>query len=408
MIIFTDISNMRRRFIHQEEAGENFCKIILTIKAASFSVPLYGEQFDSSQFSYIKIDNKQHDINLRDIYLSVGEHTIEYGFNTLINGDDFLSGGGEVLQIDVIEFNVDTSETVSMARMFVGINSIINLDHINISNVKSMEYMFGNSLIVESPFTRLHDTLYENCYSAMYLGCANLTTAPELPATTLTKGCYSSMFSQCTSLTSAPELPATTLIDSCYDNMFYNCSKLNYIKALFTTTPSSTYTSYWVDGVSPKGTFVKNPEATWESYGNDSIPNGWKVVMDGEEDEGTYDEVFGEIPPESTEFGWPLYITVPHFDTKEYFRSYYKQPSDIGLQLYNWIMENYEEEQDPWGGGCCTSYPPELYINGEKIEFCYWDVFFGQVQNYPTFNTTKISDGTVTEEGAIYINVFIG
>lgn len=123
---------------------------------------------------------------------------------------------------------------------------------------------------------------------------------------------------------------------------------------------------------------------------------------------GTYDEVFGEIPPESTEFGWPLYITVPLDEISDNFRTYYKLPSEIGLQLYNWLITNYEEEPDLFGGSYCTSYPPELYINGEKIERCYWDVFFGQVQNYPTFGTTIISDGTVSDEGAIYINVFIG
>lgn len=123
---------------------------------------------------------------------------------------------------------------------------------------------------------------------------------------------------------------------------------------------------------------------------------------------GTYDEVFGEIPPESTMFGWPLYITVPYFESAGNFRTYYKQPSEIGLQLYNWLIENYEEDKNPWGGSECHSYPPGLYINGEKIEYFYWDVFFGQAQNFPTFNTTKISDGTVSDEGAIYINVFIG
>jgi len=50
----------------------------------------------------------------------------------------------------------------------------------------------------------------------MFYGCTGLTTAPELPATTLASNCYSSMFNGCTGLTTAPELPATTLPDSCY------------------------------------------------------------------------------------------------------------------------------------------------------------------------------------------------
>ena len=111
----------------------------------------------------------------------------------------------------------------------------------------------------------------------MFYGCSSLTSAPELPATALAQYCYYSMFSDCTSLTTAPELPATTLATGCYSYMFQNCSKLNYIKALFTTTPSNSYTNNWVSGVSSTGTFVKNSKATWDVTGNNGVPTGWAV-----------------------------------------------------------------------------------------------------------------------------------
>ena len=85
------------------------------------------------------------------------------------------------------------------------------------------------------------------------------------------------MFYGCTNLTTAPVLPATTLVQSCYSSMFRGCTSLNYIKATFTTTPSSTYTSNWVNGVSATGTFVKNSAATWTTTGNNGIPTGWTV-----------------------------------------------------------------------------------------------------------------------------------
>ena len=85
------------------------------------------------------------------------------------------------------------------------------------------------------------------------------------------------MFSGCSSLTTAPELSATTLVNNCYRYMFNGCSKLNYIKALFTTTPSSSYTSNWVSGVASSGTFVKNKNATWNVTGTSGIPSGWTV-----------------------------------------------------------------------------------------------------------------------------------
>ena len=69
-------------------------------------------------------------------------------------------------------------------------------------------------------------TLAVFCYDGMFFGCTSLTSAPELPATTLTKNCYASMLRGCTSLTSAPELPATTLAESCYGYMLRGCTSL--------------------------------------------------------------------------------------------------------------------------------------------------------------------------------------
>ena len=54
------------------------------------------------------------------------------------------------------------------------------------------------------------------CFMGMFSGCEGLTTAPNLPATTLAQGCYNGMFYGCKSLTTAPELPATRLAKSCY------------------------------------------------------------------------------------------------------------------------------------------------------------------------------------------------
>ena len=116
--------------------------------------------------------------------------------------------------------------------------------------------------------------LFENCDSIVSV------SSDFLPATMLSANCYYQMFYNCTSLETAPELPATTLATGCYYNMFRGCSKLNYIKAMFTTTPSSSYTSYWVDGVASSGTFVKNKNATWNVTGYDGIPSGWAVLKE--------------------------------------------------------------------------------------------------------------------------------
>ena len=69
-------------------------------------------------------------------------------------------------------------------------------------------------------------TVTYECYKEMFLGCTNLTVAPELPATILEQDCYYSMFSGCTNLLMAPELPATTMKDNCYRQMFNGCNSL--------------------------------------------------------------------------------------------------------------------------------------------------------------------------------------
>jgi hypothetical protein len=118
-------------------------------------------------------------------------------------------------------------------------------------------------------------SLSGSCYEFMFAGCTSLTQAPSiLPATTLYSSCYQWMFKGCTSLTTAPELPAPTLANSSYAAMFQGCTSLNYVKCLATT--GFNQAPGWLSGVSPTGTFVKHPNATWTT-GGDGIPDGWTV-----------------------------------------------------------------------------------------------------------------------------------
>jgi hypothetical protein len=79
----------------------------------------------------------------------------------------------------------------------------------------------------------------------MFEGCAALTTAPDLPATTLTVACYRNMFKGCKALTTAPDLPATTLVIFCYDGMFFGCSSLTETPHL----PAATLVEYCYTGM---------------------------------------------------------------------------------------------------------------------------------------------------------------
>ena len=114
------------------------------------------------------------------------------------------------------------------------------LDWKNYSTVETQNARFCNlfqgcSVLTSAPELPA-TTLADNCYNAMFSGCTSLTSAPKLPATTLALGCYSSMFSGCTSLTSAPTLSATELAIYCYTGMFYDCTSLTSAPKLSATT----------------------------------------------------------------------------------------------------------------------------------------------------------------------------
>ena len=97
-------------------------------------------------------------------------------------------------------------------------------------------YLFKDCAVLTSAPELPATTLADECYDGMFMGCTSLTSAPELKATTLAYSCYNGMFMGCTSLTAAPELKATTLENSCYSNMFRNCTSLTSAPELKATT----------------------------------------------------------------------------------------------------------------------------------------------------------------------------
>lgn len=104
-----------------------------------------------------------------------------------------------------------------------------------------------------------------HCYISMFFECANLTTAPELPATELTNSCYNSLFYGCTNLTTAPELPAETLAERCYYRMFYKCTKLKVNTSagnkIFICPTSIPYRAVEDMFINTGGTFTGTPTA---------------------------------------------------------------------------------------------------------------------------------------------------
>ena len=229
-------------------------------------------------------------------FLSTSQYDVEGNIMSLVYEDDFIGNTNLTLEwgqfcylfynnVDLINAKnlslpATTLSVFCYGKMFSNCTSLVSVPKLPATTLADGCYggMFNGCTSLTTAPQLPATTLAQYCYLEMFSDCTSLTTAPELPATTLTDGCYGGMFNGCTSLTTAPELPAMTLADSCYASMFDGCTNLNYIKAMFTTTPSITYTSYWVNGVAASGTFVKNSAAQWNVTGNHGIPNGWTVV----------------------------------------------------------------------------------------------------------------------------------
>ena len=186
--------------------------------------------------------------------------------------------------------------------------------------------MFNGCANLTTPPALPATTLAGNCYLYMFAGCTSLTSAPSLPATTLASYCYSSMFRDCTSLTSAPSLPATTLAEGCYNGMFYGCSNLK-----LSTTKTPEYKTAW--RIPSSGTISSEPTgwntnmlANTGSTFTDalSINTTYYGAWDSSSDDSTYVIKDNEIV---TLFG-ASYKPVVTYSTY----LYYKFSSDIKLK----------------------------------------------------------------------------
>ena len=228
-------------------------------------------------------------------FTATADHNVEGNLMSLYYGDDFegvdyMTGKG---QIGRALFNGDThlisAENLILPaltlnnscyyQMFYNCSNMTSAPSLPATTLNSQCYsaMFqGCSSLLHPPALQA-TTLQTGCYSNMFNGCTVLMEAPSLPATTMVNGCYQTMFKGCKAITTAPVLPATTLVSNCYKELFYGCSNLNYIKAMFTTEPSTSYTQNWVYSVKSSGTFIKNSAATWDVRGNNGVPNNWTI-----------------------------------------------------------------------------------------------------------------------------------
>ena len=130
--------------------------------------------------------------------------------------------------IDFENYTTASTENARFVNLFRGCYQLTSAPELPATTLAEGCYysmFFGCTSLTQTPELPATN-LAKNCYISMFRGCTSLTQAPELPATTLTNWCYCSMFSECTSLTQAPELPATNLAFGCYRSMFWGCTSL--------------------------------------------------------------------------------------------------------------------------------------------------------------------------------------
>ena len=281
-------ASVARTIQYSKDFGATWTNLTSTADGATVAVnagDIVWFKGNNTEYSDGRISNKFTLSNKAHVYGNVNSLT---GNNTSVNASCFAGLFYDCSNLYTYEHKkIILPATVlgnnCYSNMFAGCNNLTTAPELPATTLAQDCYIFmfadctSLTTAPELPAT----TLTKFCYEHMFYNCVSLVTAPVLPATTLATGCYNSMFQGCSSLTAAPELPATTLMNYCYQYMFQGCTSLNYIKALFTTDPSSgSYTSYWVSGVAPTGAFVKSSAATWDVTGDNGVPSGWAVVTE--------------------------------------------------------------------------------------------------------------------------------
>ena len=230
------------------------------------------------------------------------------------NGDLRLRGKSSTGTNSVIKFSFENPNV--MVSCVGDIRTLIDWETYTTVSMEGVSFgsLFEECTVLTSAPELPATTLSDYCYYGMFAGCTNLTEAPVLPATTLAEGSYASMFHGCTSLTEAPALPATILVEECYNSMFYGCTSLteapallaetlkndcyarmfcgctslNRITMLATDISASSCLYEWVEGVAATGTFIKTAslvqgtERGQLKTGKNGIPEGWTVENCGE------------------------------------------------------------------------------------------------------------------------------
>ena len=186
-------------------------------------------------------DNKLHLRGINNTVITGVDNIGIYRSNLELSGNNIYCTGNieSILDYQTVAHNMHPNMgDYCYQYLFVRCASLMSAPELPATTLTKCCYfnMFSSCTSLVSAPSLPATTLASFCYANMFQGCTSLVHAPELPATTLAPSCYAVMFNQCTNLTIAPELPATTLENNCYDSMFFGCTSLTTAPQLPATT----------------------------------------------------------------------------------------------------------------------------------------------------------------------------
>lgn len=106
------------------------------------------------------------------------------------------------------------------------------------------------------------------------------------------------------------------------------------------------------------------------------------------------DNPWEDLPPESTEFGFPLYLNLTEYDAS--YGSWVREKDEIGRSFTTWCSKN--AVIDEFGGGYVPiTEETKIYINGGLVDEILFD--FG---SYLLYGENLPFDEVIADTGLIY------
>ena len=186
-----------------------------------------AQKFMMTTFGNYNISELEYSVNFGDWTTVEANKEVTFGGT---NGDLRLRGtntDGTASALDKYSTITFTDRNVPVACTG-DIRTLLDWDNYTTVNTENAMFikLFENCSVLTSAPELPATSLAYNCYYCMFSGCTNLKSAPKLPAKALANQCYAYMFAGCKNLKTAPKLPAKTSQMYCYASMFSGCTNL--------------------------------------------------------------------------------------------------------------------------------------------------------------------------------------